>query len=106
MSAAGAIQGLASSADDATRLGLRLGPDGLEILHDTGSGNPSPRYIATGATPSELRVFLDAGSIEVFADKGRWTGTKRIASFAAVHSARLLAPPGNVAAARIWQLKL
>jgi beta-fructofuranosidase len=87
-------------------LGLQLGPDGLEILYDPGSGNPSPRYIATGATPSKLRVFLDAGSIEVFADNGRWTGTKRITSFATAHSARLLAPPGNIAAARIWQLKL
>ncbi len=84
-------------------LGVKLGTDGLEILFDAGTGKTTPRYIATGAKPSEVRIFLDAGSIEVFADNGRWTGSKRIPSFAAARSATLT---GSVTAARIWQLKL
>lgn len=84
-------------------LGVRLGDDGLEILFDAGTGKTTPRYIATGARPSEVRIFLDAGSIEVFADNGRWTGSKRLPSFAAARSATLT---GGVTAARVWQLKL
>ena len=82
---------------------MRLDGDGLAIIFDAHTGKAPPRYIAAGAKPSELRIFLDAGSIEVFADNGRWTGTKRIPGFAAARSATLT---GTVAAAKIWQLKL
>lgn len=84
-------------------LGVRLDADGLAIVFDARTGKTPPRYIATGAKPSSLRIFLDAGSIEVFADNGRWAGSKRIPGFAAARSARLT---GTVAAANIWQLKL
>lgn len=87
-------------------LGLRLDPEGLSILYDVPDGKWLPRYIVAGARPSTLRIFLDKGSIEVFADNGRWTGTKRLPGFEGVRSARLSAPAGNVATARIWQLKL
>ncbi|ASY60160.1 GH32 C-terminal domain-containing protein [Sinorhizobium sp. CCBAU 05631] len=87
-------------------LGLRLDQKGLSILYDVPDGKWLPRYIATGARPSTLRIFLDKGSIEVFADNGRWTGTKRLSGFAGVRSARLAAPDGNVTAALIWQLEL
>ncbi len=87
-------------------LGLRLDQEGLGILYDVPEGKLLPRYIAAGARPSTLRVFLDKGSIEVFADDGRWTGTKRLPGFKGVRSARLTAPDGNVAAASVWQLKL
>ncbi|MXN45632.1 glycoside hydrolase family 32 protein [Shinella kummerowiae] len=85
------------------KLGVRLDDEGLAIVFDVGTGKTPPRYIAAGANPKELRIFLDAGSIEVFADNGRWTGTKRIPGFSAARSARLT---GTVAAAKIWQLKL
>lgn len=85
------------------KLGVKLDGDGLAIVFDAGTGKTPPRYLASGAKPSELRIFLDAGSIEVFADNGRWTGTKRIPGFSAVRSATLT---GAVAAAKIWQLKL
>lgn len=84
-------------------LGVRLDDEGLAILFDAGTGKPPPRYLASGARPSQLRIFLDAGSIEVFADNGRWTGTKRIPGFAAARSARLT---GAVTGAKIWQLKI
>ena len=85
------------------KLGVKLDGDGLAILFDAGTGKEPPRYLASGAKPSELRIFLDAGSIEVFADNGRWTGTKRIPGFSAARSATLT---GAAASAKIWQLKL
>ncbi|MDK1491909.1 glycoside hydrolase family 32 protein [Sinorhizobium sp. 7-81] len=86
--------------------GLRLDQEGLCILYDVSDGKWLPRYIAADAHPSTVRIFLDKGSIEVFADNGRWTGTKRLPGFDGVRSARLAAVQGNVAAARIWQLEL
>ena len=82
---------------------VELDGEGLAIVFDAGTGKAPPRYIAAGARPKEVRIFLDAGSIEVFADNGRWTGTKRIPGFSAAHSATLA---GTVAGAKIWQLKL
>lgn len=90
----------------AVGLGVQLGPEGLVIHYDPPNGKETPRYIAVGAQPSTLRIFLDIGSIEVFADNGRWTGTKRLPGFTGVRSARLSAPAGNIAAATIWQLEL
>ena len=87
-------------------LGVRLDEDGLMILFDSRTGKPSPRYLAAGAKPEQVRIFVDTGSIEVFADNGRWCGTKRIPGFAAIRSATLAASEGSVAAARVWQLKL
>ncbi|NVD42929.1 glycoside hydrolase family 32 protein [Ensifer sp. HO-A22] len=84
-------------------LGVKLHGNGLEIVFDAGTDKAPPLYLASGARPSELRIFLDAGSIEVFADNGRWTGTKRIPGFSAVRSVRLT---GAVTSAEIWQLKL
>lgn len=90
----------------AVGLGVQLGPEGLVIHYDPPNGKETPRYIAVGAQPSTLRIFLDIGSIEIFADNGRWTGTKRLPGFTGVRSARLSAPAGNIAAATIWQLEL
>ncbi|WP_183755948.1 GH32 C-terminal domain-containing protein [Rhizobium sp. BK181] len=87
-------------------LGVRLDDEGLAILFDTGTGKPSPRYLAAGARPAQVRIFIDTGSIEVFADNGRWAGTKRIPGVAAVRSATMKAPTGGVTAARVWQIKL
>ncbi|HEV7249265.1 MAG TPA: glycoside hydrolase family 32 protein [Shinella sp.] len=102
LSAAGAAFDLVFDHPDVT-LGVRLDGEGLAIVFDDGTGKVPPRYLASGARPSELRIFLDAGSIEVFADNGRWTGTKRIPGFSAARSAVLT---GDIAAAKIWQLKL
>jgi beta-fructofuranosidase len=84
-------------------LGVRLDDAGLAIVFDPRNGKTAPWYRALGAKPKEIRIFLDAGSIEVFADEGRWTGTKRIPGFSAARSATL---SGAVASANIWQLKL
>lgn len=86
------------------RLGVVCDDDGLWIRHEVGDA-PSPRYIALGARPRRIRIFLDYGSIEVFADHGRWAGTKRIDGFAPIRSARLTAEPGAVTHATVWALK-
>ncbi|MCV9997234.1 glycoside hydrolase family 32 protein [Pararhizobium sp. YC-54] len=87
-------------------LALQLDAEGLSILYALPGVVTVPRYIARGARPSSLRIFLDAGSIEVFADHGRWAGTKRIEGFAPVRSARLEAAQGYVTSGRIFALKL
>ncbi|OHV18863.1 glycoside hydrolase family 32 protein [Rhizobium sp. RMa-01] len=90
----------------AATVAVQLNDDGLSIPFSVANAKASPRYIAAGARPSTVRIFLDAGSIEVFADDGRWTGTKRLPGFKGVSAARLAAPEGNIAAAEIWQLGL
>ncbi|MGV8938310.1 MAG: glycoside hydrolase family 32 protein [Allorhizobium sp.] len=86
------------------RLGVVLDQAGLSIRHEV-EGISGPRYIALGARPKRLRIFLDYGSIEVFADHGRWVGTKRIDGFEPVRSARLKTEPGAVAQAIVWALR-
>ncbi len=105
LSAAGAPFDLEFDHPDA-ELGVRVDQEGLSMLYDVADGKWLPRYIAADARPSALRIFLDKGSIEVFADGGRWAGTKRLPGFEVVRSARLIAPAGTVAAARVWQLAL
>ncbi|MBS1184262.1 MAG: glycoside hydrolase family 32 protein, partial [Proteobacteria bacterium] len=63
-------------------------------------------YLATGARVRSLRIFLDRGSIEVFADDGRHAGTKRLADPSPVTAICLKASPGRVASARVWRLGL
>lgn len=81
-------------------LGVAVGPEGLEIVHE----EPAPRLIALGARPARLRIFLDTGSIEVFADDGRWSGTHRVPGAGRFTAIRLVADPADVAAARAWDL--
>jgi beta-fructofuranosidase len=87
-------------------LEVQVNEDGLSIPYSVANAKASPLYIAAGARPSSVRIFLDAGSIEVFADHGRWTGTKRLPGFKGVSAVRLTAPAGNVSAVDIWQLAL
>lgn len=79
---------------------------GLRIGYEKPDVKDGPCYIARGAQARQIRVFLDYGSIEVFADNGRWTGTKRIDGFDPVSGARLLCDPDKVARATIWALEL
>lgn len=82
--------------------------EGLEILHGkkgAEAAEPSPRYLARRASVSRLRVFIDYGSIEVFADGGRVAGTKRIDGFEPVQSLRLAADADVVTRATVWGLR-
>ncbi|MCM5559558.1 GH32 C-terminal domain-containing protein [Pleomorphomonas sp. JP5] len=88
------------------KLAIVAGPDGLAIVHeDEESSTPSPHYLAAGAKVRSIRVFLDRGSIEVFADDGRYAGTKRLADPAPITAIRLDAPQGR-ATALVWRLGL
>ncbi|MBS1165889.1 MAG: glycoside hydrolase family 32 protein [Proteobacteria bacterium] len=91
----------------ALKLAITGGADGLAILHEAASTGPaSPHYLAVGAQVRSVRVFLDRGSIEVFADDGRYAGTKRLADPAPITAIRLAAPQERIASARVWRLGL
>ncbi|MDI7860377.1 glycoside hydrolase family 32 protein [Rhizobiaceae bacterium n13] len=79
---------------------------GLRIGYDRPGVAQQPVYIARGARARKVRIFLDYGSIEVFADDGRWTGTKRIDGFEPVRAARLHCNRDQVERATIWALHL
>ena len=88
------------------KLAITADTSGLAIVHGgENSDMPSPRYLAADARVRSIHVFLDRGSIEVFADDGRYAGTKRLADPAPITAIRLEAPQGR-AAARVWQLGL
>lgn len=86
-------------------LGLVQDESGLWLRFDR-PGLTSPRYIVEGARVRRVRIFLDYGSIEVFADGGRIAGTKRIDGFEPVRSARLSAAADAVHHATVWALRL
>lgn len=87
-------------------LAVEVGPDGLEIHYVEPGTKIAPRYLASNAKPLALRVFLDRGSIEVFADDGRWVGSKRLASFLPHTFARIEAARDDVRRVEIWRLAL
>lgn len=86
-------------------LGLVQDETGLWLRYER-QGRIAPRYIVEGAQVCRVRIFLDYGSIEVFADDGRIAGTKRIDGFEPVRSARLSAAPDAVPHATVWSLRL
>ncbi|XUY27506.1 GH32 C-terminal domain-containing protein [Agrobacterium sp. rho-8.1] len=92
-------------AHPTVKLGVVCDETGLWIRYEDGRDGPSPRYISEGARPFRLRIFIDYGSIEVFADHGRYVGTKRIDSFEPVRSAQLKSTHGAVSHATTWMLK-
>lgn len=61
---------------------LALEHDGtaLELVHRPRAGDrDGPRYRAATPGLSRLRIFVDRGLIEIYADDGRWCCTKRLA---------------------------
>ena len=87
-------------------LAVRVSGDGLEIRCRESGQTSTPRYLASQEAPSSLRIFIDRGSIEVFADAGRWVGTKRLGGNAPLTSVRLQAKAGDVSRADIWRLNM
>ena len=83
---------------------VKIDAEGMRLLYMDDSKSPTPDYFAPGANPSHLRLFLDIGSVEVFADNGRWAGTKRIAGFDPIHSMRIR--EGAIKSAKVWSLAL
>ncbi len=83
---------------------LALVQDGRGVTLEHGRAGGGPVYRAEGAAGSRFRIILDAGSIEIFVDGGRWVGSKRLADPAWVRSVRL---EGRTAVkeAALWPLQ-
>ena len=62
-------------------------------------------HLAETGPLESLRVFVDVGLIEIYADGGRWCGTKRVDSDKPVSAVRLEAAAGAITDARVWQLR-
>lgn len=78
---------------------------GLELLDDRSRrGRPVPNRAETGPL-SDVRVFVDVGLVEIYADGGRWCGTYRLDSDAPVTAVRLDADAASITNAEIWQLR-
>ena len=58
-----------------------------------------------GVTLSDVRLFVDVGLIEIFADGGRWCGVKRVDSDEPITAARLVTEPGVLMTAEVWALR-
>lgn len=87
-------------------LGVRADERGLSILFETDGTRSLPDYVAAGASVRSIRIFVDRGSIEVFADDGLLVGTKRLPGDAPVTAARLVADRDDVSSVMLWRLAL
>lgn len=74
----------------------------LELLDHPKSTEPRIRYRIADAAPQSLRLFADRGIIEVFADNGRWTATRRIADRLPITGVSVDAADG--ASWRLWEV--
>ncbi len=77
----------------------------LELLDDRPVRGRAVRNLAETGPLSDLRVFIDVGLIEVYADGGRWCGTRRLDSDQAFTAARLEADAEAITRAEIWRLR-
>lgn len=77
----------------------------LELEFEPPGTRTVPRYAVDGAAIMRLRLFVDVGLVEVYADDGRWCATKRLDSDAPVLSLRFLSGAETVRAARAWALR-
>lgn len=67
-------------------------------------GRPVRSTAETGPL-STIRVFVDVGLVEIYADGGRWCGTKRLDSDKPVTAVRLEADARTITQAEVWQLR-
>ena len=82
---------------------LALVQDGHGITLEHGASGEGPVYRAKGAAGSHFRIILDAGSIEIFIDGGRWVGSKRLSDSARVRNVRIEGQT-EVRGAAFWPL--
>lgn len=78
--------------------------EGLELV-DPADRNGT-RRIAHHACASRIRVFVDIGSVEIFADDGRWAATRRIETTRPFDTVSLCVQAGGVAELRAWELAM
>lgn len=100
--AGGAPFGLALAHED---FPMTLVHDGTTLALEAGwARRRVPWSVETGPIAS-VRVIIDVGLVEIYADDGRWCGTKRIDSDKPVSAVRLDADAGAVTDARVWRLR-
>jgi len=75
--------------------------DTLSLCYD--SHATSPLYRAKGK-PRHLRIFVDIGLVEIYADDGRWCFTKRIGNMEKVNFVSV-STPSKVKKSSVWHLK-
>ena len=81
---------------DGTELEFRFEPPGNRIV---------PRYRAPCPALGAVRVFIDVGLIEIYADEGRACCTKRFDSPLPVRAVRLARGQGGHIAGHVWTLR-
>jgi beta-fructofuranosidase len=86
-----------------TNVSVVVGQAEIELAVEA-LGQIHRRKVATGAQPRLVHVFIDRGSIELFADGGRWTATKRLESTAPFACMRVGAGRDAVAEVNGWNL--
>lgn len=77
----------------------------LELQFDPPGTRTEPRYAIDGAGITRLRIFIDVGLIEIYADDGRWCGTKRIDSDAPFTAIQLNAGADRLKSSHAWALR-
>lgn len=87
--------------------GLSLVYDGmtLELVFDPPGNRVVPRYRTAVAALRQVRIFIDVGLIEIYADDGLHNATKRIDSDLPIGGVRLAADPATIEAARLFTLR-
>jgi beta-fructofuranosidase len=74
----------------------------LEIVDHPHDRPPRIRY-RVPAAPATVRVVIDRGIVEVFADEGRWTGTRRLPPGSAIQA---ISATASGAHDTLWRLAL
>lgn len=86
------------------KLALHYDGSTLELLYEPPGMRVVPRYLARDVSLNNLRIFIDVGLIEIYAQDGRWCATKRFDSDLPV-SAVCVSSESELAKADIWQLR-
>ncbi|MFI5409388.1 GH32 C-terminal domain-containing protein [Kaistia sp. UC242_56] len=87
--------------------GIALVYDGaaLELVFDPPGNRVVPRYLTPTTTLKTVRIFVDVGLIEIYADDGLQCATKRIDSDQPISVIELHVDPAAVETARLWNLR-
>ncbi|MFT4014247.1 MAG: GH32 C-terminal domain-containing protein [Paracoccus sp. (in: a-proteobacteria)] len=77
----------------------------LELQFDPPGTRTVPRYAAEEAAITRLRIFVDTGLIEIYADDGRWCATKRLDSDEPFTGIRFHGDADAVGTVQVWTLR-
>jgi beta-fructofuranosidase len=91
-------------AHETRAIALIQSVEGLELIDD--AERNGTRRIAQAARALRIRVFVDIGSVEIFADDGRWAATRRIETTRFFDTVSLCVDAGGVAELRAWELAM